>query len=309
MEEISRHTVNLVHGELSRFKKNEYLEKGDEIGKLIFCINSLTDNFSKSILEIQNIIKRFNYVLSESKNIVNDLSKVTTNEASAVEEISTTLEESSFAIRQISDNAKASLDKMLEGSKKAEEGFTLIEKIIKSIQKIAEQSNNIKNSLELIFGITEQTNLLALNASIEAAKAGDSGKGFSVVAQEIRKLADKSKLTANEIKSKIDDNNQIVEESRKLILNSQNTFKLILETTVSGRRIISDISHAINEQSTGSNEMINSIDNIYESSQKMVEIVETTKVNHKDIEEIYQSLHKVVEQFKIEEKKKNKNLF
>ncbi|HOV15748.1 MAG TPA: methyl-accepting chemotaxis protein, partial [Spirochaetota bacterium] len=225
-----------------------------------------------------------------------------------IEEISATLEESSSAIKHISDNAKASLEKLLEGSKKAEEGFVLIDKIIKSIQKISEQSNNIRNSLDLIFGITEQTNLLALNASIEAAKAGDTGKGFSVVAQEIRKLADKSKLTANEIKSKIEDNNLIVEEAKKLILNSQNTFKLILETTVSGRQIISEISHAINEQSTGSNEMMSSIDNIYESSQKMVEIVEMNKNNNKDIEDIYKSLTEIVDKFKIEEKKK-KNIF
>ncbi|HPO50870.1 MAG TPA: methyl-accepting chemotaxis protein, partial [Spirochaetota bacterium] len=222
MEEISKHALNMIEGDLFKFKKKKYLNKRDEAGKLIFCINSLIENFSQAVGDIQKDIKRFDFILNENKRTMDDLSKATTTEASAIEEISATLEESSAAIKHISNNAKESLDKMLEGSKKAEEGFVLIDKIIKSIQKISDQSNNIGNSLDLIFGITEQTNLLALNASIEAAKAGgDAGKGFSVVAQEIRKLADKSKVTANEIKIKIEDNNQVVEEAKKLILNSQ----------------------------------------------------------------------------------------
>lgn len=309
MEEISKHALNMIDGDLFKFKKKKYLDKRDEAGKLIFCINSLIENFSQAVGDIQKDIKRFDFILNENKRTMDELSKATTTEASAIEEISATLEESSAAIKHISNNAKESLDKMLEGSKKAEEGFVLIDKIIKSIQKISDQSNNIGNSLDLIFGITEQTNLLALNASIEAAKAGgDAGKGFSVVAQEIRKLADKSKVTANEIKIKIEDNNQVVEEAKKLILNSQNTFKVILETTLAGRQIISEISRAINEQASGSSDMMKTIDNIYESSQKMVEIVEANNKNFKDVEDVYSQLSLAFDKFKIEETKK-KTLF
>ncbi|OHD30087.1 MAG: hypothetical protein A2086_04985 [Spirochaetes bacterium GWD1_27_9] len=303
IQHISKYALLISEGNLIKIDKKYKEEKSkNEIGKLIYSFNFLVTNLTNSIKEMQRISLQLEYMVIENNKTIHDMSNISSVQASAIEEISAALEESASAIKTISGNAKMSSDKLLEGSKKAEEGFDLIEKIIKSIQKISEQSGTIRNSLELIYGITEQTNLLALNASIEAAKAGESGKGFSVVASEIRKLADKSKITANEINIQIEENNKIVEEAKKLILNSQNTFRTILETTVSSRQILSEIAAAINEQAIGSSEMMSSIDNIYESSQKMVDIVESSKENQRTIDESFNSLAELIKKYRIESK-------
>ena len=109
----------------------------------------------------------------------------------------------------------------------AKASFTLIDRITTSISDISEQSKKIQNALSLIYDVTNETEMLAMNASIEAAKAGDFGKGFSVVANEIRELAEKSQDSVSDIDEKIRQNNEIVENTQNVIADSQKILKEI----------------------------------------------------------------------------------
>ena len=295
---ISNHALIVADGELFFFKKK--INENTEIGKLVTSFNILVNNFANILIELKNVSIKLEKLMSENNEIIKQLSEITNNEAISIEEISSILGKSVSAINEISNNSKKGSIKLTEGANKAKSGFNLIDNIINNIEKIATHSKKITNSIKQIYEITDQTDLLALNASIEAAKAGEAGKGFSVVASEIRKLADKSKETANEINNRSIENNKIVEEARKVVLNSQNAFKLILETTLASQQIISGISTAINNQASGSSEMITSIDRLSTSSAKTIGIVGTIKTSGQSMGEALKILLKIIKTFKFE---------
>lgn len=272
LHELSDHLFKLSKGNFKYFKSN--IPENTELGQVIKSVNYLIETIINVLVKISNLSSTLRNIVNQNNNIVSDLSEFTNNQATSIEEISSILEESVSSINQISENADQGLKKLSESAKKAEEGTLLIDKIISKINALVEQSANINSSLELINELTEQTNLLALNASIEAARAGEAGKGFAVVASEIRKLAERSGQTSKEIADKIGKNNEIVAETLTLVNSSSDTFKSIINIALTANRILTDISQAINEQTEGSKEIISSIDNISESSQQIIEIVD-----------------------------------
>jgi methyl-accepting chemotaxis protein len=140
--------------------------------------------------------------------------------------------------------------------------------------------------------------MLAMNASIEAAKAGEFGKGFSVVANEIRELAEKSQDSVSDIDEKIKQNNEIVENTQNVIADSQKTLKEILEMTVVSDQFLSQISTAINETSTGQDELLKAVNNINNAMTKIVSLVGEMKTRATKIDEISSNMESILKQSK-----------
>ncbi|HBD95210.1 MAG: hypothetical protein A2015_04605 [Spirochaetes bacterium GWF1_31_7] len=278
---ISDHATKLSKGNLTVM-----IYKGgkDEIGILVDTLNKMVENFIEILSNIKLVSEKLYLTSKENKVITESFSDIANNQASSIEEVSSTIIQSSASIKNISDSSILITDKLKTGAGKAELGFTYLDKIISSIDTIASQSKRIRKSLNLINDITDETNLLALNASIEAAKAGEFGLGFSVVADEIRKLAEKSQITTKEIEIGIKDNNDIVEIAKTTIQNSQAIIKEVLETTMEASNVISSISGAINEQSIGQHEIIKSIDNLDKSMQDFVSKIETINRSSDELE-------------------------
>jgi len=231
-----RKSLNVLKGEL-----DELSERGGDLTQEIKVnskdeINDLAKSLNKFIQNIKDIIKTVNESVDNIETVVdsiktnvtdlnNDVEEVsaTTEELSAnMEETAASAEEMSATSQDIERAVQSIAQKSQEGAtqageinkraedtkanvqasqKKAKEIFTNtkaeLESAIES-SKVVEQINVLSDS---IMNITSQTNLLALNAAIEAARAGEAGKGFSVVADEIRKLAEQSKDTVTEIQS------------------------------------------------------------------------------------------------------------
>jgi methyl-accepting chemotaxis protein len=150
----------------------------------------------------------------------------------------------------------------------------------------------------LIYDVTNETEMLAMNASIEAAKAGEFGKGFSVVANEIRELAEKSQDSVSDIDEKIKQNNEIVENTQNVIADSQKTLKEILEMTVVSDQFLSQISTAINETSTGQDELLKAVNNINNAMTKIVSLVGEMKTRATKIDEISSNMESILKQSK-----------
>jgi len=199
------------------------LNRNDEIGVLSKSFSMMVSNLQnqrrKQIQEIGEAINLLNTSSNEILTTVSQLAAGSNETATAMSETTATVEEvkqtaklCSEKANNVSEQAKRSADISRQGVQNAEEvvagtkGITeQMESIGESIVSLSEQSQAIGEIINSVKDIAEQSNLLAVNASIEAMKAGDYGKGFTVVAQEIKNLAEQSKKSTAQVRSILND--------------------------------------------------------------------------------------------------------
>lgn len=117
------------------------------------------------------------------------------------EETASSMEELTSTVRQNADNAKQATMLASTASEVAKRGGEVVERVVDTMQGIADSSTKVAEIISVIEGIAFQTNILALNAAVEAARAGGQGRGFALVASEVRALAQRSATAAKEIKA------------------------------------------------------------------------------------------------------------
>ncbi|RQN02084.1 methyl-accepting chemotaxis protein [Clostridium butyricum] len=259
---------------------NEIAEVLNQIakGNLIFQLKcDYSGEFEKIKISIQNIKSILAHTINEiydasgeitegSKQvsqIAQNLAEGTNNQATAVQELSHSIDTVSKRVNLNAKNAlkaKEFSDKALKNTFKISEEQT--KEMVKSMRNIDESSKEIKGIIKDIEQISSQTELLALNAAIEAAKAGEAGSGFSVVADEIRILSNKTmesvKNTTMLIEQSSNAAKQGMEGSDKIV----ETLRSILETTKEVAELVDSISSGSNEQAQSINQIVKEIEMI-----------------------------------------------
>ena len=167
-------------------------DRKDETGELIGALGDMALNIKKMIEKTKDIAGKITEAGAKLSSNSQKMASGASEQASAAEEMASSMEEMAANIQQNADNAQVTGKIAKEASVQIVEGAESTNRAIRSMKNIAEK-------VGIINEIAFQTNLLALNAAVEAARAGASGKGFSVVAAEVRKLAERSKLAAIEI--------------------------------------------------------------------------------------------------------------
>ncbi|MCD8350467.1 MAG: methyl-accepting chemotaxis protein [Planctomycetaceae bacterium] len=179
------------------------------------------------------------------------LAEGATEQAASLEETSSALEQMASMTRQNADNSNKTSETMDETLRLVGQGAETVRNVTVAMSDISESSEKISHIIKTIEEIAFQTNLLALNAAVEAARAGEAGKGFAVVADEVRNLAQRSAQAAKDTSELIRSTVERVHNGSENVDNLANSFEKIEEAAKNVGHLVKEISAATNEQAQG----------------------------------------------------------
>jgi len=252
---------------------------GDYQGEFARLQSSLTrtrDKLSETVAQIRSIGGDINTSSREISESNNSLSESTTEQASSLEETAASMEEMTATVRQNAHSAERADSLAKEASVVATKGGKVAQEAAEAMGEISASSKQIADIVNVIDNIAFQTNLLALNASVEAARAGEQGRGFSVVAQEVRKLAQRSAEAAKDIKTLIDDSVNRIDAGSRLAAESSDSLTKIVASVAEVSSIVTEIATASNEQSNGITQVNRAVEQMDSVTQRNAAQVEQT---------------------------------
>ena len=190
----------------------------DELGELAYWFNTFVEKLRVMITDINGYASNLTTNADHMSSVTHRTSIGIQKQQSETDQVATAMNQMSATVQEVARNASSAAAAANEADSEAAQGKVVVKDTIEAIdalaaevekagsviQKLEEDSNGIGVVLDVIRGIAEQTNLLALNAAIEAARAGEQGRGFAVVADEVRTLAQRTQQSTQEIRSIIE---------------------------------------------------------------------------------------------------------
>jgi len=302
------------------------------------CAAGDTDSVLASMQEMQQTLRRMieeivdgagqlslasNQLLQASEEVA----KRSQQQSESASSMAAAVEEMTVSIDQVGENAQEAHNISVQAGDQAKQGTLVIQSATSEMTKISDavqsssviiedlgrQSDQITSIVKTIREIADQTNLLALNAAIEAARAGEQGRGFAVVADEVRKLAERTSRSTTEITGMVE---RIQKGTRDAVGSMQTGVKQassgvelasqagasIAEIRDGAMRVVSvvnNISDSIREQGTVSSDIAKNIENIARMSEESSLAVQDTAKAARHLQELSSSLHNLVTRFKL----------
>ncbi|WP_338448003.1 methyl-accepting chemotaxis protein [Niallia oryzisoli] len=306
--QLIEYAQKIASGDLSA--EDIKTKNNDEIGELGNALNFMAKNLREVIQQVSSSAERVstssedlhqiamqtNHATEQISITMSQMAVSVDKQAQSVEETSQTVNEISDGVYQIADNAQNVTCTAKNASEKAAEGGHAINTAVQQMNSIQDtvtglavavkglgvRSEEIGQIVEVITGIAAQTNLLALNAAIEAARAGEHGRGFAVVADEVRKLAEQSAGSAKQISMLI---SAIQEETSKAVVSMEIVSKevasgigIVNEAGGSFENIeesINEVNEQIQKVSTAVQQMVTGTEQMVQSMQLITDVTET----------------------------------
>ncbi len=278
--------LNLISNLNIDIKSDEkHLQRKDEFGDIARSTAKMTSELNKVVGQILN---NSNELTGASQSLSSISQKVTQNsneQAATTEELASSMEEILTTIQSNTKNAETTSEK----SEKTSKNLTRSSDVILQTIDLVDQ---ISKNIIIISDISFQTNILSLNASIEAANAGIKGKGFAVVAQEISKLADKSKKASIEIET-------LSKKGKTMSGIAKKVLEKVLPEISENAEILKVIARASQEQSSGANQINDSIQQLTKTTNGNTVSAEEMNTSAEKLSAQAEQLKQIVSNFKM----------
>lgn len=303
------------------------IDSKDEIGQLALHMNTFIDKLRAMMIDtaaqasqlgsaseqLREVSNNTNHEIQQEKEQVDSVSAAVTEMAATVLEISRNAQETNHAAEQVQRMTEDGMSRSSQAQNVMTNLSSHIGEAAKVVAGLEQETSSIGAVVDVINSIAEQTNLLALNAAIEAARAGEQGRGFAVVADEVRNLASRTQDSVGEIRlviekvqkgtrdvvAAIQDGNQLANGTAHQVQNAVTELSQVFEAIASINDMNSQIVKAAEEQQTVSAEVNQSVANIRDLSAQILEQAGESETVGAQISELSQRQQQLVSQFKV----------
>jgi len=299
----------------------------DEVGTLLAAMGDMQGALRNAMRETADSAHSILGAASNLNDAVSQLNQSATIQSSAASAIAANVEQLTVSINIVADNTGEAAKVAMDSDAQANEGHHAIEKLVGQVteaatvvREAAEQMNHLKSESEkisnivaVIKDIADQTNLLALNAAIEAARAGEAGRGFAVVADEVRKLSERTALSTGEIShmvgaiqhstgqvvSGVSHGVQLVDSSVAFAEQAGGAIAKLREMAQRVAKLVGDVDGALREQSAASTEVAKKIEDIATQAEEANAVANETSLASNSMSTTAQGMQALVSRFKV----------
>lgn len=321
-----RYAIDRIEGELD-FTVHAEVIGNDEISSVSTALNRLVVKLRNSLLAISASTHKVSEASAQLALASNQVAAASAHQSDSASSMAASVEEMTVSITHVSDRSSEAHALSAESGRYAQEGESVISQTVDDINQIANSvgqaseriskleasSAQISSIVSVIKEVAEQTNLLALNAAIEAARAGEQGRGFAVVADEVRKLAERTSASTKEIATMIDSIGSFSKEAVESMThavslvetgveragNANEAIKKIGKGSLHAVTMVEEITSAIREQSQASNTIASSVESIAQMAEESSAAAQNSADSARHLDELAREMSNIVAAYRL----------